>query len=310
MGYRKCFDGYGNDTTAACVNYLHSTSTPLIRHLYLIGKPEDPRALRFTDHEAPVFFGDWGTFQPGVIKRGSITARVGLEVQKTSVEWTPDNLPFTQSIKTASPLQLARLHFYDNWPVRIFKVFMPTPGNAMTLGGCDWFGGRVGQVQVARNAIQFSISSFLDVVTQKVPANVIESTSTLSGYTAATLPPGDTTTPRFRIFTGSTTTQLYADCIAPTANHIYSGSLFVAGYICFLDGPGATLAGLWSEVGMNGSFTDGHGNTHSAFTIYTALPWAPTPGADTFYISKAAPINQADGAYYGFPYVPSPTTAV
>jgi hypothetical protein len=78
----------------------------------------------------------------------------------------------------------------------------------------------------------------------------------------------------------------------------------------FLAGPGATLAGVWSAIGNNGSFTDGSGNHHSAFSIYSPLPWAPTPGVDKFYVSPAAPINISDGDYFGFPYVPAPTTAV
>ena len=38
---------------------------------------------------------------------------------------------------------------------------------------------------IGRDKISFTVSSFLDVVTQKVPANVIESTSTLASYTGA-----------------------------------------------------------------------------------------------------------------------------
>jgi hypothetical protein len=187
---------------------------------------------------------------------------------------------------------------------------MPTPGDANTLGACAWFGGRIGQTTVGRNQIQFSINSFLDVITQKVPANVIESTSTLAGYTGATIPPGDASIPIFQVFTGSTTNVIIADCQTPTFHKIYSGNLFVGGYMVFLSGTGATLAGVWSAIGANGEFTDGVGNSHSNFSIYSALPWAPTPTVDKFYVSKAAPINASEGAYFGFGYVPSPQTAV
>ena len=46
------------------------------------------------------------------------------------------------------------------------------------------------------------------------------------------------------------------------------------------------------------------GTNYNQFTVYKALPWAPTPGVDTFYVS-ATPVADEDG----FPYVPSPTTA-
>lgn len=308
---RQVLSGAGVDTTAAAQAYLLGTPNPLIRHIYAIGDLDNPQCILLTDHEAPVVYNFVGkTFQPAVVNRGSIATKAGLEVQKTTVTWTPDNLTFTQSLATASPLQQARLHIYDNWPVRIWKVYMPTPGDANTIGGCAWFGGRVGNTTVGRNGIVFNVSSFLDVVTQKVPANVIESTSTLAGYTAATVVPGDASIATFEVFTGSTTTQVIADCLTPTANKIYSGNLFVGGYMVFLSGAGATLAGFWSPIGQNGEFTDGHGNHHSEFDIFVALPWAPTPGVDTFYVSKAAPINVADGNYFGFPFTPSPQTAV
>lgn len=307
---RKCIGGNQQDTTAAVQAYLAGTVRPLIQHLYLIGEPDDPASIRLTDYEAPLQYNPWGTFLPAVIKKDGVTTKIGLEVQKINVTWTPVNLQAGVTIATANPLQLARIHYYDNKPVRIWKVFMPTPGDANTLGACEWFGGRVGSCVVDRSQVQFSVSSFLDVVTQKIPANVIESTSTLAGYTAATIPPGDASIPIFKVFTGTTTTSIIADCLSPTANKIYAGNQFVAGYMVFLASTGATLPGVWSAIGGNGAFMDGSGNNHSIFSIYSALPWAPTPGVDTFYVSQAAPISQSDGDYFGFSFVPSPVSAV
>lgn len=313
---RQCINGYGADTTAACMSYLLGTPNPIIRHLYLVGEPGDPNALLFTDHEAPVYYAPWGTFLTAKVTRGSTTTKVGLEIQSTTINWTPGLLQsgagtFTASVATANPLQLARIHYYDNWPVRVWKIFMPTPGDAMTLGGCAWFGGRIGNTTVGRNGVEFDIASFLDVVTQKVPANVIESTSTLASYTAASLVAGETGQPTFQVATRqSTTTYIIADCLSPTAGKVYAGGVFDGGYMVFLDGAGATLAGVWSAIGNNGAFNDGNGNRHSSFNVYSPLPWAPTPGVDSFYVSPSAPINISDGDYFGFPFVPAPTTAV
>jgi hypothetical protein len=44
--------------------------------------------------------------------------------------------------------------------------------------------------------------------------------------------------------------------------------------------------------------------------LFSPLPWAPTPNADTFYVSRAFPLNKDDGQYVGFPYVPSPESAI
>jgi hypothetical protein len=312
---RICKNGFGADSTAAVAAYLAATVNPIVRHLYLIGEPGDPAAIYLTDHEGPVIYPPWGQFYPAVITRNGVSAAIGLDVQKTTVTWTPGELgsgtsAFSSSTTSANPIQLARAHFFDNWPVRIWKIFMPTAGDAMTLGGCEWFGGRIGSCEISRLSLALEVSSFLDVVTQKVPATVIESTSTLASYTGASLVAGEISQPTFQVVTQSTAASIIADCLSPTANKIYSGNIFVGGYMVFLSGAGATLAGIWSAIGNNGSFTDGNGNHHSAFSIFQALPWAPTPGVDKFYVSPAAPINISDGDYFGFPYVPSPTTAV
>lgn len=305
---RLCLNSAGVDVTVACMNYLKGTDAPLIRHLYLIGDPENPNSIRLTDHEGPIVYGAWGTFQQSVVKRGGIKAAVGLEVQKTTVTWTPGNLQTGVTIATANPLQLARIHYYDNWPIRIWKIFTPTPGGI--LGACEWFGGRIGSCTVGRNQIEFNVNSFLDVVTQKLPPNVIESTSTLAGYTAATRPAGDATQPTFSVFTGSNPSVIYGDTLSPSSGHIYSVGEFNAGYMVFLDGPGATLGGVWSAIGSSLEFDDGNGNHHNQFNIYTPLPWAPTPTVDTFYVSKSAPINFGEAGYAGFLFVPQPTQAV
>lgn len=308
---RICIGADQTDTTAAVQAYLQGTDHPLIRHLYLIGDPSGPNFL-MTDHEAPIVYPPWGTFSPSVIKKGAIATKTGLEVQKVTLTWTPGNLSTGVTVTTASKLLLGYTHYFDNWPVRIWKCFLPSPGGLTQLSGCPLFGGRIGQCTVGRNQIEFSVASFLDVVTQKLPANVIESTATLASYTGATVPSGDANTPTFTVFDGSTTTKIYADCIQPTANRIYGTNVFVAGYIVFLQSAGSTLQGYWSAIGSNEEYTDGHANNHNQFDIYNALPWAPTPGVDTFYVSTAAPINIADypaNAFPGFPFVPQPTTA-
>jgi hypothetical protein len=304
---RQCINGAGADTTAAVAAYLAATDKPLIRDLVMIGDPSDPNAILMTNHEAPVIYPPWGTFKPAVLKRGGVTTKIGLEVQKITLTWTPGSQQTGVTIATANPMQLAAMHYYDNWPVRIWRCFMPTPGDASTLGACEWFGGRVGGCVVGRNQIDFSVSSFLDVVSQKLPPNVIESTSTLAGYTAASKLPTDASVPTFSVFTGSTTNSILGDSLTPVANHIYGTNVFVAGYMVFLDGPGATLAGVWSAIGGNLLYNDGHGNNHNRFNIYTPLPWAPTPTVDKFYVSTAAPINFADGTNIpGFPFCPQP----
>ena len=310
---RKVIGGDGSDTTAATQTYLNQNDAPTIRDLYIIGAPENPKALFMTDYDRPLLYSPYGTFSPAVVKRDNVTAKIGLEAQDLNITWTPGATAQSSAsvnTRTASPYQLAANHFYDNWPVLVLRCFIPTPGDANTLGCAVWFGGRVQTCEVKRNAIVFNTKSYIDVLKQKVPSTVIETTSTLASTTAVTKPAGDATSPIFKCFAGSTENYIIADCQTPVLNKIYSGNLFAGGYMVFLPGAGATLAGIWSAIGQNGNYTDGFGNHHSEFEIYAPLPWPPTPGVDTFYVSMAPPINLGDSGYYGFPYVPSAQTAV
>jgi hypothetical protein len=311
---RTTIGGNGSNTTAATQSYLNSTTAPIIRDLYIIGPPDDPNAVYMTNHDAPVNYPVYSRiFQPAVVKRDMVSAKIGLDAQELAITWSPGaSAQASQTVNTgtASPYQLAAQHFYDNWPVLILRCFMPTPGDANTLGCAVWFGGRINTCGIARNKLTFNTKSYLDVVTQKVPSTVVEVTNTLAGTTAVTIPAGDASIPIFACFPGSSENYIIADAVSPTADKIYSGNLFAGGYMVFLSGAGATLAGAWSAIGQNGEFTDGDGNHHSEFEIYSELPWPPTPTADRFYVSMAAPINLDDEIYYGFPYVPTPQAAV
>jgi hypothetical protein len=209
------------------------------------------------------------------------------------------------STVTASPYQLARLGFYDDWPVRVWTVYMPTPGDADTFGCSEFFGGRVASTVAERGEIRFTVNSFLDVINQNVPTNVIELTNTLAAYRGATPPAGLSVVPQFKVREGSSTKTILGECLSPTPGQIFSTDAFQFGYLVFNSGGAATLGGMWSAVATN------YGSTpYNVFVLFSDLPWAPTPNADTFYVSAAFPLNKDDGQYVGFPYVPSPETAI
>jgi hypothetical protein len=306
---RKAIDGNGDDSTAALAAYLAANHVLTTRFLYLIGEPDHPQAIWATDHEAPLLYKPWGKFLPAVISKSGITTKIGLDSSSVTVKWSPANRNFSQAVGSASPLALARIHYYDNWPVRIWKVYMPTPGDCSTYGAVEWFGGYVGDCQASRDGLSLTVDSFLSVVSQKLPANVIEVTNTFGSYTAATAPPGGSV-PVFSCFTGSNETIVLGDCLSPTYGHVYDVGTFSEGYMIFLAGPNATLAGVWAAVGNSLKYKDGHNNEHNEFQLYNALPWPPTPGADTFYCSSKPPVSQGEQSYFGFPYVPAPQTAV
>jgi len=316
---RQVTDGTGANSTTATLAYLKAQTQLYLANLYLIGNPEDPGALWLTDWETDLEWTIWGTFKHTAIKRGTVSAKIGLEVATLDITWNPQPTPFTQNTQTADPKQLAQIGFYDNMPVRVWRCIMPTPGDANTLGAFELFGGTIADSVVDRGAIKFTVNSFLAVINQKVPPNVIEITNMLANYRAATPPIGLSEIPQFSVVAGSTTTRINADESSPNPGQIFADHTFDAdgkgtGYLVFNSGGTNTLGGIWSAIALSTSYTDGGGSHHNEFVIYDPLPWAPTPGVDSFYVSGAFPGTQADAIaaglpYIGFPFVPASSGA-
>lgn len=303
---RQVVGGNGSDTTAAVQSLLTGNNALVLANLYLIGEADSGYLL--TDWESQLYWGVYGEFLSTVIKRGSVTTEVGLGTQHITVTWSPINQVVTSSYATANPYQLARLNQFANQRVRIWRVYMPTPGDANTLGAMEWFGGYIGQVTVGRDSIEFEVNSYMFVLDQKVPTQLIEVTNTLASYSGGQPPSGFSVMPQFTTFTGSQPNLLYADQTSPTSGGIPGTHSLIGNYVVFNGGTGATLQGAYSIIGDNYNYMDGNGNHHTALQLYSPLDWAPTPGVDTFYIT--APPAIASATEGSFPYVPSPQTAV
>ena len=301
---RQVLDGNGNDSTATVLAALKARNELWQSDLYLIGEADDPQALWLTNYESPLLWSHWGTFLPAVIKRGTICSDINLDSKTLDISWAAANTTLTSSIPTTSPYELARLGFYDNRRFRLWRCLMPTPGDANTWGAYELFGGIIGQAQVGRGEIKFNVQSYLYVLDQKVPQGVIEVTNSLASYTGGTPPAGFSSLPEFIVADTSSPTVINADCTS-TPTHIFTTDVFDGGYLVFA--ADATLAGLFSVIGKNSNYTYA-GHQYNRFQIYSPMPWTPTLG-DKFYVSGQSPIDQADGDYYGFPYVPAPEAA-
>ena len=307
---RQMIGGDGTDTTETTQDFLLSTDQYLFRDLYVIGRPGEPNTIYLTNHEAPLLYTPYGEFFPAVVSRDKVTVKVGLESSEMAVTWAPGNQVGTSNTGTMSPFQLAQQHFYDNWPVLILRTVMPTPGDANTYGCTVWWGGRVHTASVKRNSLVFNCKDYLDTLSQKVPSAVVEITNTLASSAAATLPTSPAGLPVFTCESGSSENQILGACTSPSSGHIYGTNDFAGGYMVFLAGAGATLAGVWSAIGSNQEYTDGI--THyNQFLLYQTLPFPPTAGVDTFYVSMQAPADISSvGPQSGFPWVPAPQQAV
>lgn len=323
---RTFTDGNGNDSTAAVQAYLAANQSLRFADLYLIGEVEDPLATWLTNYESDLVWSAManlaagaGSFKHSAIKRDRIASKFGLEVQTLSVTWSPQLTAFGTTPAAANPYQKAQAGFYDNMTFRLWRAVLPTPGDCNTYGATPWFGGRIASAEISRGQIKFKINSFLDVLNQKVPPNVIEASNALAGFSGGVpvLADSETSLPTFEVVVPSSSnpplspTIFLGQCLTPTANKVYNDNRFALGYLQFL--PGSTLAGFWSPVASNLFYDAGHGVHYNQFQVFGAFPWAPSPG-DKFYASTQMPPDYAGAlavgaGFKGFPFVPAPTTA-
>jgi hypothetical protein len=316
---RQCIAGNGSDSTSAVLAYLAANRQLYLANLYLIGEAEDPSALWLTDWPQALTWGPMGTFVPAVIKCGTVSSKIGLDVSSLDLTFSPANLTFTNNLASSSPLRLAQLGFYDNWRVRVWRCIMPTAGDANTYGAYPVFGGRIASAKVDRTGIQWTVNSWLDVINQQVPSNIIENTNTMASFSGAVPPFGFDFIPQFSVTDIVGDNIVIGSCTGPKdAGEIFGINAFWQGALVFNYGPNATLGGYWAIIAQSEPWPDYPnppigGYTENQFTLYGNLPWPPTAGVDTFFVTSPPTIDQSDqsnGVFYGFPYVPSPETGV
>jgi len=305
---KRAWNGENLESTNQVKQLLQNRSNIALAHLYMIGEFDDPLTFRLTDWPTALTWRKWGTFESTAISRGTISSEIGFNVGSLDVHWTPQSPPPALSMQTATPYQLAQIGFFDHKIFRVWKTFMNTPGDASTLGAVEMFGGHIGDITLDRNSITFTVNNFLHMLTHHIPLNVIELTNTAASYGGARPPAGFTHIPQFDIIDGSNNTILILDSTFPSVHTVFSDHQLSFGYLAFNSGPTATLGGVWSAIRDN-ALVNVAGRNYNEVAIYSPLPWAPTPGRDTVYVSSRAPINQADGDYMGFPFVPAPETA-
>src|ERR1035438_7197129 len=153
-------NGNGVDTTAQVLALLKNNTSINTQDLYQIGESADPNVLYLTDYDRPLYWGMVGTFIPGVTQRDKIATKIGLEVDSIGFSYSPTNRDFiTNSIQGTSPIKLAYEGYYDLKPLKIWRTFMPTDGDANSLGATPYFGGRISSSVTGRDWIKFTANS-------------------------------------------------------------------------------------------------------------------------------------------------------
>jgi len=308
---RTFINGNGDDVTTATVAFLKANNQFRFANLVQIGPLEDPASDFITDYDGGgLVWSPIGTFLKSTFTRGKIESKVGLEVMSMDFEWSPIVQPLGITIDTANFYQKAQSGFYDNRLFKMWRSVVAPGGDANTYGACELFGGRIGKSTVERGKITFNVASFLDVINQKWPLNVIESQNTLANYSGAVpvISDGETQVPVFSVVAPSSQNNINAQCLSPTLNKIYGTNKFQFGYIQFVTG---ALRGYYSQIAASGKLKIS-GTNYNNFFLYEEFPWSPQIG--DHFIASIKPPTEKSGTttlfpFRGFIYVPQPESA-
>lgn len=320
----------GVDTTAIVQGMLLQNNALWIADLFQISTPLYQRGVSYNPannffvtpfdgqlrYDDPAVPGTPRVFLPSAVKRGQIITAVGLEAQTMKLSWAPRrdltyNLvtPVSSGIKTL--YQHAADGAFDNGCIRMWKVFMPTPGDCVTLGACPYFMGRISEVDIEDDWLTLEAKHYTDILDQEIPrylvgpANRVQQLGIYGGNGAGF---NNTTGEQlstsfdgtnFTIQPGTTVKQL--NVLGPSG-HLYPPGFFESMYV-FLGSGYPTIA---STV----TFSDNDGHVNRCILARPLDGVVATGTGIVFY--QALPADQQSSGLSGvaqmpgFPFVPRP----
>jgi hypothetical protein len=310
---RSFISGAGTDSTAAVQAHLAAHRELHLADLYVIntapcyaGKHMG-RTFLLTDFPSPLLWAHRGTFKTGVILRGEVASKIGLEADSLQVTWSPQDSDVLATDGSGNTLLSAIEGFgsgvFDNGTVEVWRCVMPTMGDAATLGACLLFSGRIGNIEPDRLKAVITVLSRTEVLNQMIPTNLIEPTNIVAQYTTGQVLAGGPS--GFTLASGSTRKILYANPTSAPGGYVPKSGSWDDGYVV-MSAPGK-LGG--SFRGVRSQIYDA-GITHHVFYLAEDLPFDPLVG-DTFQAFIFVPPDHAGAAaqgsdYLGFEFVPSP----
>ena len=318
---RQVISGSGADTTLAVQALLLGNNQPLLSELYEIGTPYRPFApTRFllTSYGGPLlynppstfvpnpgditpqlvtYYGAPGLFVPSVIKRDQLVSQFGLGSQTCKVTWTPlrtqtYRVPNDPELPLEDLFALFARGAFNNGSVRIWRVYMPTPGDAATLGAMALFLGRIADIEVGDDGILITAKTYLDALEEKIPRYTIQPGARVSqqGQLGSPGAEGELVYGGALILAGTTRKRLKTNGTLQTAH---------------------TLAGGYASL-ANGSMQildNSNDGTNNFLELVKPLAYLPVPG-DAVNIWMPWPQNNQGNGLPGFPYVPIPENQV
>lgn len=328
---RKVINGAGVDTTNLVLTLLQSGQPLFITDLFEIstapyqntGTPSAIRGFFVSPRDFPLVnrqvidpgTGTPATFMPSVIERTQLSFELGLDTKSVQVKWSPDpslQYAFGLNLSGVTPTtgnlywQFQRGGF-DNGCMRIWRAFMPSDGDADTLGLAQLFIGRIADVTAGSDQIEITANTFSEIFDQQVPRYLIEAAqrsnqlSKLSEGNSFGVSPGDGDS--------AASTLNSATVTAFVATHPHTNFLF----------PDHSLAGnyaVYAGVGLREIADNWNDGVKNYLVFYKGqadlkMPYPAPPQQIVLWgsLSPAATAAPIGGGYIflpGFPFIPRP----
>ena len=261
--------------------------------------------LRFTSYDVPLSLGATSYPSNMIVRRGSVSCRVGLESQSLDIELAPQGDSANAPTVGGLPfLQAVRQGFLDGARVTLRKVFMAVPASGLPVNtngeSVVWFVGTVADATAGRQTARLVVESDLARLNIQMPRNVLQPGCVHSLFDA-----GCTLSKAARTVTGSVTATGPNTATGFTTALSQATDYFSLGVVTFTSGANAGLSRT----------VRAHANTNGALTLVAPFPNVPATG-DAFSIVPGCDKQQATCSskfsnlvhFRGFPYVPVPET--
>jgi uncharacterized phage protein (TIGR02218 family) len=267
--------------------------------LYTIVLAGGATTLRFTTSQAPLTVGGQ-TYLTGLnIVRGSVTQKVGLEVQSLDLTVIPqgDNPAGPITIGGADFLAACLTGALDGARITMSKIFLASWADT-SPGTVPWFQGRVNEVSAGRLYADITVNSDTEILNVAMPRNILQTGCLHTLYdTGCTLSKAS--------FQVSGATSGTPTVLAFNTNLTQADGYFELGTIKFTSGPNTGIERVVKK----------YLHTSGAISLIAPLPSVPGAG-DTFTAAPGCDKLQATCSgkfsnlshFRGYPYVPVPET--
>jgi uncharacterized phage protein (TIGR02218 family) len=261
---------------------------------------------RFTTSQVPIKVGGnpYGTGL--IIKRGTVTQRVGLEVQSLQLRISP------QSDYPAGPvtiggvpfLQAVRAGVFDAARVLMEKIFL-TSWDDTSPGAVSWAQGRSNEIQAGRMESNFSVNDDTELLNVAMPRNIIQAGCVHALYDAGCTLLKST-------FRQSGTISGTPTVFGFTTNLTRADNYFNLGVLTFTSGVNNGISYVvktYLNTGGAVAFirpTAAAASASDTFTIVPACPKTQAACSNTNVANGPAFNNLSH--FRGHPYVPTPET--